>query len=193
MSPGTLLLLCSWVQNTVLRRFEKVPWLLSTAILKISVKNDMRLQLKLGRIATKSKDGTHLLRVDVCQATTSIRAQARFMISGEKLTFPGDAVPCSEVDASGRLEGSHLSNPCWRLLTMEEARRDQPKDGRCRDVSWAGLPSPSLPWEKGRFLWGAQQPPQPGPPAGCPLTNLEHCSSALPVSPPSEVKIDTAK
>lgn len=47
----------------------------------------MRLQLKLGRIATKSKDGTHLLGADVCQAATSIQAQAHFTISGKKMGF----------------------------------------------------------------------------------------------------------
>lgn len=47
----------------------------------------MRLQLKLGHISTKSKDGTHLLRADVCKATTSIRAQALFTIWWGKTGF----------------------------------------------------------------------------------------------------------
>lgn len=104
----------------------------------------MRLQLKLGRIATESKDGTHLLRADVCQAATSIRAQARFTITGEKWAFPGHAVPCPEVDVSGRLEGSHLSNSCWCLLTTEEARRDRPKDGQGRGAK-RGWHHPACP------------------------------------------------
>lgn len=57
--------------------------------MKIWVKNDMRLQLKLGSIAVKSKGRIHLLRADVCKAATSVRAQAHLWSVRKKQAFPG--------------------------------------------------------------------------------------------------------
>lgn len=152
----------------------------------------MRLQLKLGRIATKSKDGTHLLRADVCQAATSIRAQARFTITGEKWAFPGHAVPCPEADVSGRLEGSHLSNPCSCLLTTEEARRDRPKDGRCRDaeLSEAGITQPA---REGPALLEGTATTAARPVCRMPSYKPRTLLLSGACQPTSEVKIDTAK
>jgi len=180
MSPGTPLLLCSSMQNTTLRRCEKDPQLCTVpqnlkhrAIPKIGVKNDMRLQLKLGCIATKSKDGAHLLRADVCQAATSTPAQARFTIERwGKSGFSGTPGPCPSAAASGRLEGSRLRSPRRCLPTTEAARRGRPNAGRAA-ATWseARLASPGP-----RLSRRAQRAPQQGPAAGCPLTNLEHLS-----------------
>lgn len=49
----------------------------------------MRLQLKLGSIAVKSKGRIHLLRADVCKATTSVQAQAHLWSVGKNQAFPG--------------------------------------------------------------------------------------------------------
>lgn len=145
----------------------------------------MRLQLKLGRNATKSKDGTHLLGVDVCQAATSSRAQALFTIGGDKWAFVGHT---GALPRGGRV--GHLSNPCWCLLTREEAGRDRAKDG-CRgdvELSEVGVPQPAQ--GEGPALLESRATtaagPVPGPAAGHPLTNLQRYSSALPVSPPVE-------
>ena len=153
----------------------------------------MRLHLKLGHVATKSKDGTHLLRADVCKAATSIQAQARFTIGGEKRAFPGHAVPCPEVDVSGRLEGSDLSNPCWCLLTTEEARRDRPKDGRCRDVEVheAGVTQPAQ--GEGPTLLESTATTAAGPVCRMPSYKPRPLLLIIARQPTSEVKIDTAK
>lgn len=80
----------------------------------------MRLQLKLGGGARKSKDGTHLLRVDVCRAATSGPARSQWGQRG----FSG--THCALPRGGGaRLEGWHLSNPPG---DTEEAGRDGLED-----------------------------------------------------------------
>lgn len=119
------------------------------------------------------------------------RLSLRF--DGEKLAFSGHAVPCSEVDVSGRLEGSHLSNPWWCLLTTEEAQRDLPKDKHCRDVelSEAGVSQPAQ--GEGPTLLESTATTAAWPICRMPSYKPETLLSITASQPTSEVKIDTAK
>lgn len=148
----------------------------------------MRLQLKLGRNATKSKDGTHLLGVDVCQAATSSRAQARFTIGGDKPAFVGHA---GALPRGGRV--GHLSNPCWCPLTREEAGRDRAKDGCRRDVelSEVGVPQPAR--GEGPALLESRATTAAGPVCRTPSHKPPTLLLGAACQPTSEVKIDTAK
>ena len=100
---------------------------------------------------------------------------------------------CPEVDVSGRLEGSDLSNPCWCLLTTEEARRDRPKDGRCRDVEVheAGVTQPAQ--GEGPTLLESTATTAAGPVCRMPSYKPRPLLLIIARQPTSEVKIDTAK
>lgn len=131
----------------------------------------MRLQLKLGRIAMQSKDGTDLLGADVCQAATSSRAQVHFTIGGEKkLGFSGTHGALPE------LEGSPPSNPC----------RLRSKLGEIGQKTGAGGSWHHPARGEGPILRESTATTAAGPVCGMPSYKPQTLLLALPVSPPGK-------
>lgn len=162
--------------------------------MKIWVKNDMRLQLKLGSIAVKSKGRIHLLRADVCKATTSVQAQAHLWSVRKNQAFPGHG--CSILSWAHKAGWRHHI----RGIPLVPAAWDGSSATGWKVGSGEAV-SPSLPEEKDQIFCRTQTSPDG---SSCPARLISRMPWDAPLQtssitpchacqPTSEVKIDTAK